>query len=250
MRAAHYNLPVHRAAVEWVRGVLLARGPSELGADALTFVLRDYIASGSEDARALVEQGLAAALANAAAETDAGRRLRWLRVLTEASIVSDDPRLRDAVTQLLPPAIDALEAFVRRSYEPGEGLLDQGCGVHVYGAAALLDAFDLCGRLPYPMLADELLQHARRQWWRSTPGRFDADFVVNCEGLRALCRMAALHDDHDYRAAAVVAPLSSCAADARRLAEYVSGESGQHPADAAAFGCAMLDWFALEPKLQ
>lgn len=241
---------MHRAAVEWARGVVLARGPSALSADAVGFLLRDYIASGSGEVRELVEQGLTTALSDGAAEPDAVRRLHWLRVLTEATALSDDPRLRETVAQALAPALDALEQFVRRSYEPGEGLIDGTCAQQLRWSAALLDAFDLSARLPYAMLADELLQHARRRWWRDAAAGFDADFAANCDALRVLCRLASLHADPEYRAAAVLAPASSCASDARRLADRLAAEAAHHAAHAAAFGSAMLDWFALERKLQ
>jgi hypothetical protein len=243
-------LPVHRAAVEWARGVVLARGPSALSADAVGFLLRDYVASGSGDVRELVEQGLTTALSDGVAEADPGRRLQWLRVLTEATALSDDPRLRDTVARALAPALDALELFVRRTYEPGEGLMNGTCAQQLRWSAALLDAFDLSGRLPYAMLADELLQHARRHWWRDAAAAFDADFAANCEALRVLCRLATLHADPEYRAAAVLAPTSSCASDAGRLVDRLAAEADRHPAHAAEFGSAMLDWFALERKLQ
>jgi hypothetical protein len=100
------------------------------------------------------------------------------------------------------------------------------------------------------MLADELLHHARRHWWREAAGLYDVDFAGNCEALHVLCRLAGLHADAEYRAAAVVAPMSSCASDARRLVDGLVHLSRQHPAEAAAFGSALLDWFALEPNLQ
>jgi len=65
-----------------------------------------------------------------------------------------------------------------------------------------------------------------------------------------LCSLAALHADADYRRAAVVAPAASYVDDARRLAASLGGHAGEHPQDAADFGRALLEWFALEPNLQ
>jgi hypothetical protein len=100
------------------------------------------------------------------------------------------------------------------------------------------------------MLAEELVQHARRLWWRDVDGAFDGSFAVNCNALHVLCRLAALHADADYRKAAVVAPVASYVGDARRLAASLSGRAGEHPQHAADFGGALFEWFALEPNLQ
>jgi hypothetical protein len=176
--------------------------------------------------------------------------MHWLHVLADAAAVSDDERLRDGIIRALPTAVDALEALVRRSYEPGEGLSDMACGAQLRCGSALLAAFDLSGRLPYAMLAEELLQHARRRWWDDVKGAYEADFAANCAALRVLCRLAGLHADPEYRAAAVLAPGSSYASDARRVAEALTTRSGEHPHDAGDFGGALLEWFALEPDLQ
>lgn len=243
-------MPVHRAAVEWARAIVLARGPSEVTPDALRFLLRDYVVSADPAARDLVEQGLTTALAAAHADPDARRQLCWLRVLTDAALLSDDERVSAAVAKALPSAVDALEAFVRRTYEPGEGLIGVAADAQLRWSAALLDAFDLSGRLPYAMMADELLHYARARWWRQAEEMYDVDFAANCHALRALCRLASLHADPDYRASAVLPPRSSCSADARALSERLVARAHEHPECAAEFGGALLDWFALEPKLQ
>ncbi len=67
-------------------------------------------------------------------------------------------------------AIDQLERVVGGSYRPGEGLVRDLDGVrargsvddHVRGASALLTAFEITGRLPYSMLAEELIAVAGR----------------------------------------------------------------------------------------
>jgi len=249
MRSSHYNLPVDRAAMEWARKAVLVQDAAGLSPSALIFLLRSYVKDGGDAVRDAAEQGLTRGLASAP-PSDTCMRLEWLRALLEAAALSDDERLRDIVAQTLPAAVDALEALVRRSYEPGEGLIDAGCDEHMRLGSALLAAFDLCGRLPYAMLAEELVQHARRLWWQDEDGAFAGGFAVNCTALHVLCSLAALHADADYRKAAVLAPAASYVDDARRLAASLGGHAGEHPQDAADFGRALFEWFALEPNLQ
>jgi hypothetical protein len=237
-----------RAAMEWARKTVIALDTADLSPAAVIFLLRSYVTDGLDAVRDAAEQGLTHGLA-IAPPSDACTRLEWLRTFREAAYLSDEDRLRDIVEQTLPDAVDALEALVRRSYEPGEGLIDAGCGEHMQLASALLAAFDLCGRLPYAMLAEELVQHARRLWWRDVINEFDAGFGVNCSALHVLCGLAGLHADADYRRAAVLAPVASYVDDARRLAASLSGRADEHPQHAAGFGRALLEWFALEPNL-
>jgi len=248
MRSPHYNLAVERAAMEWAKKAVLAADASGLSSSAVTLLLRLYVAEGRDEVRDAAEQGLTSGLASAPAEPCA--RLEWLRTLVEAAALSDDDSLREIVVQSMPSAVDALEALVRRSYEPGEGLIDADCDAHMNVASALLAAFDLCGRLPYAMLAEELVQHARRLWWQDARGGFESSFVANCIALHVLCGLGALHADADYRKAAVVSPVAAYGDDARRLAASLSEHAGEHPQDAAVFGRALFEWFALEPKLQ
>ena len=62
------------------------------------------------------------------------------------------------------------------------------------------DSVRITGRLPYPMLAEELMQIARGASIPidSSAGR-DSSLPLRC-APRVLCRLAALHDDADYRA--------------------------------------------------
>ena len=123
---------------------------------------------------------------------------------------------------LLQGAIDELERIVGRAYEPGEGLLQApGRDVpgsledHVTAATALLAAYRATARLPYSMLAEELMRVARRRWWSDDAGCFadtkerekleDHELVVNCEAARVLAQISTLHADPDYREAVVVA---------------------------------------------
>lgn len=217
--------------------------------DAVSFLLRTYLAGDNDAAREAVEAGLTHALDMIETESEPCRRLAWLHLLAGAAAAVDDSRPGDAVSRVLPAAIDALEALVRRSYEPGDGLLGASCEAQFACAIALLDGFDLTGRLPYAMLAEELLQTARRRWWRVADGRFDADFATNCAAARLLCRLAALHADSSYVAAAVVAPDRAYAHEAGRILTFVSTLAPDHPQQADVFGCALGTWFALESNL-
>jgi hypothetical protein len=130
-------------------------------------------------------------------------------------------------------AVDELERVVGLSYKPGAGM-DGGAGTaadslddHVVTAHALLTAYRVTGRLPYAMLADDLLQFARRRWWNEDEGAYRSPvtaaarevawFSINCEAARALCRLAYLQADPQYVGAAVVAEGCDHAADARRI---------------------------------
>ena len=145
---------------------------------------------------------------------------------------------------LVQDAIDHLERVIGGSYRPGDGLVRERdgirvrCGIHdhVRGASALLTAFELTGRLPYAMLAEELIAIARREPEAS------GELVIRCELARVLCRLAALHDDPGYRGAAVIATGADYRAEASRVlsAESARARAGT-PSAAAAYGLALLD---------
>ena len=167
-----------------------------------------------------------------------------------------DPR------DLAPKAIDALEHLIAAAYRPGEGLVHDldapngargHLGDHMNTAAALLSAYVLTWRLPYGMLAEELVQFARRTLWDDEQAAFreslDAvtdsrPFVLNCDAVRVLCRLAALHDDDAYRAAAVIASAADYRADAERMLERISHIVADRSGDAALFGVAFGEWRA------
>ena len=135
-------------------------------------------------------------------------------------------------------AIDELERIVGLAYRPGEKLPlslrnpdepDGGIEEHVAAASALLDAHDLTARLPYSMLAEELIQ----------PLRVDHDtgrIAVRCTLARVLGRLARLHDDEEYVRAAVVARASDYRAEARAVLEGVARSVDANREDAALFG--------------
>ena len=170
-----------------------------------------------------------------------------------------DPR------DLAPKAIDALEHLIAAAYRPGEGLvhdLDSPHGArghladHMSTAAALLSAYVLTWRLPYGMLAEELVQFARRALWddehasfRESPDAITESrpFALNCDAVRVLCRLAALHHDDDYRHVAVVAADANYKADADRiLVAHASSANVRGLADAAAYGLALAEYTNLQ----
>jgi hypothetical protein len=251
---------VDRSRVQWVAGILLSdpSGVRSTTPEAISFLLHAYVDHGVDTARERVETGLTSALDTVERERDPYRRLACLELLVEAAALTEDPHVVEgSVQRLLPAAVDDLESLVRRSYEPGEGLLGETCAGHLRCANALLSAFQLCGRLPYAMLAEELVLAARR-WWQPTSSSFSdpvapdaADaFYVNCLGAEALCRLAMLHTDPEYRSAAVIAPHAAYIDDAKALLSLLSGHVDEHPSHAAPFGRALLAWFALQRNLQ
>src|SRR5262245_9353515 len=203
----------------------LARGepPGDIGAHALLLLLRRYHAGARDDIGDVLGRALAAALETHTSDRSTGARAAWLAVFVEASSLSDDERLIGAVGALAtglrelwrshrideraaaiggclvaaglepfqsyaPDAIDELERLVARTYEPGEVFGDTADQVRT--ASTLLTAYALSGRLPYSMLAEELIQPMR------TGGAAGPSaFAVSCEGARVLCRLANLHDD-------------------------------------------------------
>jgi hypothetical protein len=56
-----------------------------------------------------------------------------------------------------------------------------------------------------------------------------------------LSRLAALHDDPDYRAAAVMVPAADYRADARRLLAAQAAEAMRRGAGGAIYGVALLE---------
>src|SRR5262249_44360394 len=95
---------------------------------------------------------------------------------------------------LAPAAIDALEHVIGRAYRPGEGMshglerfTSGTLGDQISSAGALLTAYSLSGRLPYTMLAEELVQFALRH---SLLAAEQGDLASRCAAARVLCRLA------------------------------------------------------------
>ncbi len=245
---------------------LLERPPDAI---ALILSLRHFATTDREEVRETLGQGLTAALASYADEPTFSGRAAWLSLFRDAAALSDDARLPaaagclvaslrhdwhrparvadtacaieaclhaadldpDAAGALIAAAVDELERIVGRSYGPGEGIGDYAD--HVRAAAALVTAYEVTGRLPYAMLAEELMQGSKR-----TPAP-DRGFTTACEAARVFCRLALLHDDAHYRASAVLAPNADYRADASRILAALapSADAGA----AAQYGLALSE---------
>jgi len=266
---------VIRGAVEKLtREVVEALGRDEPPTSiALRFLLREYAATGRDDIRAVVEPSLARALELAPGAPSADRP-GWLILFAEAAEASADDRLQSAVAVLVDDlrsawgsrrslvvamsgidaclraadlvvpadaardvireAVDELERIVGDSYEPGQGvsatLSDQ-----VAAASALLTAYQRTARLPYSMLAEELVQAARRSAWE------DAPFELQCDAAVVLVRLGALHRVDEYRESAVIAPGADYGADAARILESLAGAADGRGLAGAAYGFAAAE---------
>ena len=236
-------------------------------ADALRLLLRAYAATGRDDVRDAIEPALGHTL-EIASDTSSADAAGWLVLFAEAADASEDPRLREAAADLaakvrmnwngaqpiavaaesvdaylraLPvfpdaPAqapIDELERVVAVAYEPGSGIAE-GLEPELRVSSALLTAFALTERLPYAMLAEELLIHARD----ALLGSAAFQFSTACAAASALARMAALHQLEAYQTAAVIAPGADYGADAAALLERIAPEASSHGIAAAPYGLA------------
>jgi len=221
----------------------------------LQLLLSQYSRTGRED----LFTALGPALARALPGCDGAE---WLTTLCDALLISDDELVLDGARRLLalerdrplPSSIEAalraavalgatdavagivdnLERLVAMRYEPGEAMRDP-----IATASALLTAYEITGRLPYAMLAEELV--------RTGPQRGDHEDVIAASfAARVLCALAALHADADYRAAAVVAPNADYRSDAERLIARYEPHPLERPREAAAFGLALARWLDLQ----
>lgn len=165
--------------------------------------------------------------------------------------------------KLIVEAVEALERVVGPQYRPGEGvghIIGDPAGIRgrlrdqVATASALLAAHAWTGRLPYSMLAEELMQFARRSCWpveprplNPEPGPLNAErFVSSCEAVSVFCRLAALHANRDYRDSAVIAEDLDYASEAEAVLRSLSGASRTHDiAVAAEYGLALCDFLSL-----
>jgi uncharacterized protein YyaL (SSP411 family) len=162
---------------------------------------------------------------------------------------------------IVPDAVDELERVIGAAYQPGNGLAmdwrtpgaSRGrLGDHVRTASALLVAYGATARIPYAMLAEELMQFVRRTLWDDEEGVFAASagsgarpFLANCAAARVWCRLAALHARDDYRAVAVIAPDAAYRTEAARVLvarPVVLAASGMA---GAAYGLALSEWLDL-----
>jgi hypothetical protein len=165
---------------------------------------------------------------------------------------------------LVPAVIDELERVVGAAYDPGGGLArstsrfcpERGrLADHVAFSKALLTAYDVTLRLPYSMLAEELMGSANRAFWDEAAGRYraaEADstmpFLLNCSAASVLYRLAALHDTPGYRESAVVVPEAGYANQADRLLDAEEPHYRQLGLQSAAYGLALEERLALHGR--
>ena len=268
--------------------VLAALTREDPTAASLRFLIRRYAATGRDDIRDALEPGLAKSLdvwpvasreeypgwlmlfGEAAAVADDERLHEAARILAaplQASwgherriaiaAAGVDACLRVGITVLpadsVQRAIDELERLVASAYEPGEGLsagreAGPRLADHVAAASALLTAFERTDRLPYSMLAEELMQFAARALGdAAAPGFVDRDsgekpFTLNCEAASVLCRLAALHESDEYQRAAVVAAGADYGRDAGRILRWLAPAAPALGLAGAVYGLAAADW--------
>jgi len=165
-------------------------------------------------------------------------------------------------TELVRDAIDELERVVGDAYRPGYGIANalgardgspRRLADQIRGASALVTACAGTGRLPYGMLAEELVQFARRAFWDSRADAFveavpappPAAFADNCDAIRVLCRLARLLKDEDYFRGAVVAPEADYRDDASRILSSQLAAARADAAGAAPYALALDDWLSL-----
>jgi hypothetical protein len=244
------------------------------GPAALLFLLRRYLAADSAAVAKSLERGLGVALAQYGDSVQTIDRADWLMLFVEAGGVSEDDRipatigaLADALSAewpadddveragasidaclrasgcamaptLIQRAIDELERVVANAYQPGRV---SGAPQQVRLASALLTAIGITARLPYAMLAEELVRAMQRNNWDGPSGLFATTITLNCEAVRVLNRLGELHRDADYRAAAVLAPDADYASDAAAILEALSPHMPSIGFPFAPYGLALLE---------
>jgi hypothetical protein len=205
-------------------------------------------------------------LPRAAADLLEGLRTRWSGPVNNVDKVEAVDEIMHAVEacllavnvpearELAADAIDALERVVAGAYRPGQGVSHEiaatifvrgGLSDHVRTASTLLTAYILTARLPYAMLADELMQSILRTP-PSEPAGGVVSFALNCELARVFCRLAALHRDEEYRRTAVLAVNEDYAADAAQALAALASSVRERGVDAAPFGLALAEWLNLQ----
>jgi hypothetical protein len=256
-----------------------------VGPVALQFLLRRLAAGDRDDLSEPLGAALARELHHPSINVTAANAREWLVLFSDASALSDDPRLQEAAARLLPDirqawadphvavamaaidaslrsanvaadrlwpqaAIDALEGIIAAAYRPGLGIAHRAGGPafirgtlddHVRSTAALLSAYFLAERLPYAMLADELMQAALR-----APLEGDPSFATRCDQARVLSRLAALHRDEQYQRTAVLSTGVDYADSARTVLAALTPSLSPLGAAAAPFGLALAEWLDLQ----
>lgn len=243
---------------------------------SVQFLLRQYARTGRDDLTERAGLALAAALRDYAHASSPLEQSAWLETFLDAHALADEPLVAEAIARLtgilraawtdasIPvaaaaleaclraamldehrslaqPSIDQLERIVKAAYKPGSGV--GACANQIAMAGALLAAHQLSGRLPYSMLAEELVAAARPLMEN------EFDFLTACHAARVLCHLAALHDDERYRRAAVVAPSSDYRREASTILDRLSDEAaGRGAAAVAIYGVALLELESSNPN--
>lgn len=234
-----------------VTDALIAHRRTHVSAAAVTFLVRRYLAAPSLTLHGVLANLIDPALAQFEGEADVRVRIRWLGAFSDAVVLTTDESMTHLVGDLLPDALDDLERFVRAVYEPGEGAIGHGIDGQALLALSLLTAFDLSGRVPYAMLAEELLQPIVRQCPAgAAPGAEsgaesgNVQLAVRGQVAQLCYRMSALRRDPDYRTHAVVAPRERYEETADALLEHMTPDDND-VASVAERGLALADRFAL-----
>ena len=170
-------------------------------------------------------------------------------------------------------AIDELERIVGIIYEPGDGVAREiragaargGLADHAEVASTLLYAYATTGRVPYAMLAEELMQVARRAWWDEGSAdlaegpeglegvevlvapavRADeppVGFAVSCTLVTVLCRLAVLRTTADYRETVAAAAHTDYGTWASHLIHGLASSYRPLGHVAAGYGLALDEW--------
>jgi hypothetical protein len=193
-------------------------------------------------------------LPRAAARLLPGVQAAWTDPAVDVAMRAIDASLLSVniaeARNLAAAAIDTLERIVSGAYRPGEGIAHLtgtptfsrgGLADHVRSASALMTAYMLADRLPYAMLADELMQSVLR-----TPQRAEVPFALECDAARVFCRLAALHRDREYQRTAVLPVGGDYAESARRTLEPLVPSVRLLGVRAAPFGLALAEWLDLQ----
>jgi hypothetical protein len=201
----------------------------------------------------------------AIADLVAGLQAEWRRTTSVADLVTSVDACLQATTvfesaDLVRGAIDELERVVASAYRPGHGIAatigaadgsSRRLADQIRSASALVTACVGTARLPYGMLAEELVQFARRTFWDERAGAFvggqatAAEFDANCDAVRVLCRLSRLLEDADYQRAAVVAPDANYRDDASRILASQLAAARSNAGAAALYALALDEWLSL-----
>jgi hypothetical protein len=207
--------------------------------------------------------GLAARIAAAVAASEARTVASAMQAIHACLRAADLFAGGEAAASLVVQSVDALERIIGPNYQPGNGMPHLAGGQspprgrtpgtlsdQMQTASALLEAHAWTGRLPYTMLAEELVQFARRSCWPDADGPLNREperFIAACEAVTVLCRLSAIHADPAYQQAAVVAAEGDYVGDAAALLHGLVDASRRHDISVAAhFGLAICEWLSLE----